>query len=154
MSVGQDPDSGNGIGHTYCIDPARRGDITETGRVWQYDKISRSISTAAVADGLAFISDLKGFLHCLDAKTGKAYWTYDMMAPVWGSPLAADGKVFIGDQDGDVAVFRAAAEMKKISEIDMGGSVYGTPVPANGVLYIMTSSELYAVTAVAGGSEK
>ncbi len=154
MSVGQDPDSGNGIGHTYCIDPARRGDITETGRVWQYDKIGRSISTAAVADGLVFISDLKGFLHCLDAKTGKPYWIHDMMAPVWGSPLAADGKVFIGDQDGDVAVFRAAAEMKKISEIDMGGSVYSTPVPANGVLYIMTSSELYAVTASAGGSEK
>jgi len=154
MSVGQDPDSGNGIGHTYCIDPARRGDITETGRVWQYDKISRSISTAAVADGLVFISDLKGFLHCLDAKTGKPYWTYDMMAPVWGSPLAADGKVYLGDQDGDVTVFKAAAEMKKISEIDMGGSVYSTPVPANGVLYIMTSSELYAVAASAGGSEK
>jgi outer membrane protein assembly factor BamB len=154
MSVGQDPDSGNGIGHTYCIDPARRGDITETGRLWQYDKISRSISTAAVADGLVFISDLKGFLHCLDAKTGKPYWTYDMMAPVWGSPLAADGKVYLGDQDGDVAVFKAAAEMKKISEIDMGGSVYSTPVPANGVLYIMTSSELYAVAAGAGGSEK
>jgi len=152
MSVGQDPDSGNGIGHTYCIDPARRGDITETGRVWQYDKISRSISTAAVADGLVFISDLKGFLHCLDAKTGKPCWTYDMMAPVWGSPLAADGKVYLGDQDGDVAVFKAAAEMKKISEIDMGGSVYSTPVPANGVLYIMTSSELYAVAAGAGGS--
>jgi outer membrane protein assembly factor BamB len=154
MSVGQDPDSGNGIGHAYCIDPARRGDITETGRVWQYDKISRSISTAAVADGLVFISDLKGFLHCLDAKTGKPYWTYDMMAPVWGSPLAADGKVYLGDQDGDVAVFKAAVEMKKISEIDMGGSVYGTPVPANGVLYIMTSSNLYAVAAGAGGSEK
>ncbi len=39
MSVGQDPDNGNGIGHTYCIDPAKRGDITESGRVWQYDKI-------------------------------------------------------------------------------------------------------------------
>jgi outer membrane protein assembly factor BamB len=77
-----------------------------------------------------------------------------MMAPVWGSPLAADGKVYLGDQDGDVAVFKAAVEMKKISEIDMGGSVYGTPVPANGVLYIMTSSNLYAVAAGAGGSEK
>jgi outer membrane protein assembly factor BamB len=92
MSVGQDPDSGSGIGHTYCIDPAQRGDITDSGRIWQYDKISRSISTAAVADGLVYISDFKGFLHCLDAKTGKPYWTFDMTSPVWGSPLAADGK--------------------------------------------------------------
>jgi outer membrane protein assembly factor BamB len=154
MSVGQDPDSGNGIGHIYCIDPAQRGDITESGRVWQYDKINRSISTAAVADGLVFISDFKGLLHCLDVKTGKPYWTFDMMAPVWGSPLVADGKVYLGDQDGDVAVLRTGTEMKKISEIDMGNSVFSTPVPANGVLYIITPTELYAIAVSAGGSEK
>lgn len=149
LSAGQDPDHPNGVGHTYCIDPARRGDITESGRVWQYDKINRSISTAAVADGLVYISDLKGILHCLDAKTGKPYWTFDTMAPVWGSPLVADGKVYLGDQDGDVAVLKAGMELKKIAEIDMGSSVYSTPVPANGVLYIMTRSDLYAVTAPA-----
>jgi outer membrane protein assembly factor BamB len=154
ISVGQDPDSGVGSGHAYCIDPAGRGDITESGKVWQYDKINRSLSTAAVADGLVFISDFKGLLHCLDVKTGNPYWSYDMLAPVWGSPLVADGKVYLGDQDGDVAVLRAGAEMKKIAEIDMGNSVYSTPVPANGVLYIMTPSELYAIAVSAGGSEK
>jgi outer membrane protein assembly factor BamB len=77
-----------------------------------------------------------------------------MMAPVWGSPLVADGKVYLGDQDGDVAVLKAGTEMKKISEIDMGSSVCSTPVPANGVLYIMTSSELYAIARSAGGSDK
>jgi outer membrane protein assembly factor BamB len=154
MSVGQDPDSGNGVGHTYCIDPAKRGDITDSGRVWEYDKIARSISTAAVADGLVYISDFKGVLHCLDAKTGKPHWTFDMMAPVWGSPLMADGKVYLGDQDGDVAVFKAGTEMTKMAEIDMGNSVYSTPVPANGVLYIMTRSELFAIAGSAGESEK
>jgi outer membrane protein assembly factor BamB len=145
MSVGQDPDHSNGIGHTYCIDPARRGDITASGRVWQYDKIGRSISTAAVADGLLYVADLKGLLHCLDAKTGQPHWTYDMMAPVWGSPLAADGMVYLGDQDGDVAVLKAGPEMRKVAEIDMGNAVYSTPVAANAVLYIMTRSELYAI---------
>jgi outer membrane protein assembly factor BamB len=154
MSVGQDPDSGYGIGHTYCIDPAQRGDITESGRVWQYDEINRSISTAAVADGLVYIPDFQGFLHCLDASTGKNYWTFDMLASVWGSPLVADGKVYLGDEDGDVAVLKAGTEMKKIAEIDMGNSVYSTPVPANGVLYIMTRSDLYAIAGGAAGSDK
>ena len=89
-------------------------------------------------------------MHCLYVKTGKPYWTFDMLAPVWGSPLAADGKVYLGDQDGDVAVFKAGMEKKEISTIDMGGSVYGTAVPANGVLYIMTASELYAISGSAG----
>jgi outer membrane protein assembly factor BamB len=154
MSVGQDPDHPNGVGHAYCINPALRGDISGSGRVWQYDKIGRSISTAAVADGLVYVADMKGLLHCLDAKTGKPNWTFDMMAPVWGSPLVADGKVYLGDQDGDVAVLKAGSEMKKIAEIDMGHSVYSTPVPANGVLYIMTSSELYAIAASGGRPDK
>ena len=147
MSVGQDPDHPNGVGHTYCIRPGGKGDITASGRVWQYDQIRRSISTAAVADGLVYVADMKGVLHCLDAKTGKPYWTYDTLSPVWGSPLVADGKVYIGDQDGDVAVLKAGQELKKIAEIDMGDSVHSTPVPANGVLYVMTQSALYAITA-------
>ena len=147
MSVGQDPDNSYGVGHAYSINPERRGDITETGRVWQYDKIKRSISSAAVADGLVYISDLEGILHCLDANTGKPRWTFDTMAPVWGSPLVADGKVYLGDEDGDVAVLTATSEMKKIAEIDMGDAVHSTPVPANGVLYVMTQSNLYAIAA-------
>jgi outer membrane protein assembly factor BamB len=145
VAVGQDPDHSNGIGHMYAINPDGRGDITQSGRVWQYDRIRRSISTAAVADGLAFVADLQGVLHCVEAETGKPLWTYDMMAPVWGSPLVADGKVYLGDEDGDVAVFQAAPAMKKLAEIAMDNAVLGTPVAANGVLYVMTRSDLYAI---------
>ena len=147
MSAGQDPDSGSGRGAAYSIDPAKRGDITEAGRVWQYEKINRSISTAAVGGGLAFLSDFDGILHCVDVKTGKPYWSFDLKSPVWGSPLLADGKVYLGDADGDLAVFQATAEMNKPVLMDMADSVYGTPVPANGVLYVMTRSQLYAIAA-------
>jgi outer membrane protein assembly factor BamB len=149
MSVGQDPDHPNGAGRMYSVNPELRGDITETGRVWQYDQVRRSISTAAVAGGLVYVADLRGNLHCLDANAGGLRWTFDMLAPVWGSPLVADGKVYLGDQDGDVAVLKAGPELKRIAEIDMGSSVYSTPVPANGVLYIMTRSDLYAIAAPA-----
>lgn len=145
VSSGQDPDHSNGVAHTYAINPDGRGDITATGRVWQYDKIRRSMSTAAVADGLVFVADLQGVLHCLEANTGKPLWSYDMLAPVWGSPLVVDGKVYLGDEDGDVAVFLAAPAMKMLAEIAMDNAVLGTPVAANGVLYVMTRSDLYAI---------
>ena len=89
---GQDPEHGEGVGHFYAIDATKRGDITKTGLIWHYDKIRRSISTPAVADGLVYISDFSGYLHCLDAKTGQAYWTHDMLAAIWGSPFLVDGK--------------------------------------------------------------
>ena len=145
LAVGQDPENGEGVGHIYCIDPTKRGDITDTGRVWQYDKIRRSVSTAAIADGLVFISDFTGFVHCLDVGSGKPYWTVDLLSAIWGSPLVADGKVYIGVEDGIISVFQAGKELKKISEIDMKSAVYSTPVAANGALYIMNRNELYAV---------
>ena len=145
LAVGQDPENGEGVGHMYAIDPSKRGDITETGRVWHNDKIRRSISSAAISDGLVYISDFTGFLHCLDIATGTPYWNFDMLAAIWGSPYVADGKVYLGDEDGDVVVFQAGKELKKIFETNMGSAVYSTPVAANGVLYIMNRSELYAI---------
>ncbi len=152
LATGQDPESGDGVGHMYCIDPTKRGDITETGRIWHYEKIRRSISTAALADGLVYIADFSGFLHCLDIKSGKSYWTFDVLSAVWGSPLVVDGKIYLGDEDGDVVVLRAGKELKKIAEMNMGSSVYSTPVPANGVLYIMSRTELYAIADTHAGS--
>jgi hypothetical protein len=34
---------------------------------------------------------------------------------------------------------------KVLGEINMGSSVYSTPVPANGVLYISNRNQLYAL---------
>jgi outer membrane protein assembly factor BamB len=151
MAVGQDPENGEGVGHLYCIDPTKTGDITESGRVWHYDKIRRSISTVAIADGLLYAADFSGFLHCLDAATGAPHWNFDMLAAVWGSPLAADGKVYLGDEDGDVVVLQAGKALRKIAEINMGSAVYSSPVPANGVLYIMNASQLFAIAAPPAG---
>jgi hypothetical protein len=36
-----------------------------------------------------------------------------------------------------------------LSEINFGNTVYSTPVVANGVLYVMTRSHIYAIAATA-----
>jgi outer membrane protein assembly factor BamB len=146
IANGQDPEHGEGVGHLYAIDATKRGDITQTGRIWQYDKIRRSISTGAIYNGLLFYSDFSGFLHCLDVNTGKPYWTHDLLSAVWGSPMVINGKVYLGDEDGDVLVMEASKEEKLISTINMGSSVYATVVPANGTLFVMNRNELWALS--------
>src|SRR5437764_432160 len=108
---GQDPEHGEGVGHFYAIDATKRGDITKTGLVWHKD-IRRSISTPSIADGLVYIPDFSGFLHCLDAKTGQEYWTHDVFAAVWGSTLVVDGRVYLGDEDGDIVILQAGKTKK------------------------------------------
>jgi outer membrane protein assembly factor BamB len=151
IANGQDPEHGEGVGHFYAIDATKRGDITTSGLVFHFDKIRRSVSTAAIADGLVYISDFSGFLHCLDANTGQEYWVHDTFAAIWGSPMVIDGKVYLGDEDGDIVILQAGKTEKVIAEINMGSSVYATPVPANGALIINNRNVLYSIQAGAGG---
>ncbi len=111
----------------------------------------RSCGTVAIKDDLLFISDFSGLFHCLDAKKadkdGKptVYWKYDMFAAAWGSPLIVEDKVYIGDEDGDVCIFELSKKQNQIAEINMGNSVYSTPIVANNVLYIANKNTLYAI---------
>jgi outer membrane protein assembly factor BamB len=147
-AVGQDPEHGEGVGILTCIDATKTGDITQTGKVWSYDKIHRSLSTASITpDGLLFIGDFSGYLHCFDAETGKLYWRHDLKAHIWGSTLVADGKVYIGDEDGDLMVFEASKEKKLLSTTNLGAPIYSTPVVANGVLYVSSNTHLFAFSA-------
>ena len=147
IANGQDPEHGEGVGNMYAIDATKRGDITETGRVWYYTDIRRSISTPAIYDGLIYQPDFSGFLHCLDAKTGQVYWVHDTFAAVWGSPLVVEGRVYLGDEDGDVVVLKTGTELEVIAEMNLGSAVYSTPVPANGVLFLGSRNQLFALTA-------
>ncbi|HZN34230.1 MAG TPA: PQQ-binding-like beta-propeller repeat protein [Pirellulaceae bacterium] len=192
--TGQDPEHGEGAGIVWCIDPTKRGDISEklavnraapkkpipvkreqavveadgdlaidnpnSGVVWKYavndangdkkidfeEQFHRSICTAAIKNDLLYLPDFSGLFHCLDAKTGKVHWTYDMLAAAWGSPLIVGDKVYVGDEDGDILVFNLTKEKHDpVFEVNMGSSVYSTPIVANGVLYIAGKDHIFAI---------
>jgi outer membrane protein assembly factor BamB len=195
FATGQDPEHGEGKGIFWCIDPTKRGDISETlavnvadpskpipvkrvqsvvekegdrtvpnpnsGVVWKLteqdwdgngevddfmEKFHRGIGTAAIKDDLLFVADFSGLFFCIDAQTGKVHWAHDMLAASWGSALIASDKVFVGDEDGDILVFNLSKEPHDpLSEINMGNSVYSSPVMANGVLYIANKDHLFAI---------
>jgi len=145
VPIGQDPEHGEGIGNLSCIDVTKTGDITKTGTIWNYNKIHRSLSTPSIVNGLLFIGDFSGFVHCLDAETGSPYWVYDTKSHIWGSTVAADGKVYVGTEDGDLIVLDASKTMKVIAKTDVHSPIYSTPVMANGMMFLATPTHLYAV---------
>ncbi|MBI1355000.1 MAG: PQQ-binding-like beta-propeller repeat protein [Acidobacteria bacterium] len=144
VAVGQDPEHGEGVGHLWAVDATKRGDITESGLVWHHP-FRRTISTVAIDNGVLYAANFSGFLHAVDLKTGELLWEHDMLAAVWGSPYVVDGKVFIGDEDGDVSVLQEGRSLEVLSEVNFGNTIYSTPVVANGVLFIMTRSHIYAI---------
>jgi outer membrane protein assembly factor BamB len=127
-------------------------DIDEDGDLSFEETMYRSIGTATIKNDLLVIADFSGLVHCFDAKTGKPNWTYDMLAASWGSALIAGDKILIGDEDGDVSIFNLSADPavamndgEPIATINMGNSVYSSPIVANDVLYIANKTHLFAI---------
>ena len=145
VAIGGDPVHGslNSRGHLVCIDATKTGDVTNGGKVWSYDELNASLSTVAIADGLVFAIDEASVIHCLDADTGKKYWTHALegdQGPINSALLAADGKVFAGK-----TILAVSKTLKKLSTIDRGTHSSSVPCVANGVLFAVHGKLLWAV---------
>src|SRR5947207_152627 len=115
------------------------------GLVWSYPLQKHVMSTPAIYDGVVFIADCGRAFHCLDADTGRPYWTEEIKGEAWGSPLVADGKVYLGTRSGSFYVFAASKEKKILSTAELGDPISATATAANGVLYVATMRRLYAL---------
>jgi outer membrane protein assembly factor BamB len=135
LAIGRDPAHGRGRGALHCIDATKTGDVTQTGRIWTYLGLERSLSTVSIADGLLYVCDVGGNLHCVNADSGQPYWNHATASEVWSSTLVADGKVYMPTPKG-LFVLAAGKEKQILSQVNVGATIYAAPVAANGTLYI------------------
>ena len=145
VTVGGDIWWGKNQAWLKCIDATKTGDITKTGELWSYALRLHCCSTPAIHDGLVFVADCGRTVHCVDAETGKPYWTHQTRGPVWASPLVADGKIYVATRRGELWIFAAGKDKKVLAQIRLGAPISATPVAANGVLYVATHKRLYAL---------
>jgi outer membrane protein assembly factor BamB len=130
----------------------------DSGLVWHYGGIrknpgegesqyifGRTLSTPSIHDGLCYVGELDGILHCLDAETGKQYWDHQMDGFTWSSAYWVDGKVYMGNDAKQILIFEHGKEKKLLNTINMREKVRATPVAVDGVLYVMTETKLYAI---------
>jgi outer membrane protein assembly factor BamB len=144
VTIGQDPLHGAGRGALTCLRADGSGDVSQTGVLWRYLGIGRSLSTVSVADGLVYAAEHAGRIHCLDAATGELAWVYDTREEIWSSTLVADGKVYVGTRRG-LTVLQAGRERKHLGDVRLGSAVWSVPTAANGTLYVASQKNLFAV---------
>jgi outer membrane protein assembly factor BamB len=153
-----------------CLDVTKKGDASPvnldakdpknkaSALVWTFGgplaqgqrrvKFGSTISTAAVHDGLVWIAEENGYLHCLDAKTGQRYWEYDVKSQVHAAPYWVDGKVYLTASD-QIHVLAHGKEMKRLGMIDADECIRGSVplIAAKGVLYLSCDTHMYAISA-------
>ncbi len=123
------------------------------GKAWDC-KPGPDVCSPAYHDGLAYIlDDNTKELSCVDASSGKVLWSSKAgSATMRASPTVADGKVYTIDERGDVSVFAAGRQMKKIASFSMKEKTcWATISGADGRMYVRSASKLYCVQKGAGG---
>lgn len=124
-----------------CIELRENVPVT----IWEYPLERHTFSTAAVRDGLVFITDCSQNLHCVDAATGRGLWRHELRGETWASPLIADGKIYVGTRRGWFHILAASREERLIFEKDLKSPISATTVASDGRLLIATMNHLYAV---------
>jgi outer membrane protein assembly factor BamB len=172
IAPGRSPEYQPGEADLFCIGPTGAGDVSaevddgqgggrpnpNTRVVWKFggpapkgyerDRLfGRCLGSCVAHDGLVYACDFEGWLHCLDAKTGRLYWWHDLKDDAWCGPLWADGKIYVANADGAVCIFAHGREKKLLTTVEIDEPIRVTPVYANGTLYVATQSRLFAIQA-------
>jgi hypothetical protein len=139
-----------GNGMLWCLDPwAPQADRV----VWSTDKVQRSLSTVAIAEGILVAADTAGYLNAFEATNGKHLWTLDMEYQIWASsPIIADGKIYVSTDHRDLFTLALSREKHLLatSQVD---SMLATPAVADGLI-ILPSQRSIRVHAGSGYQPK
>jgi outer membrane protein assembly factor BamB len=143
--MGLSPGHGNGPSLIYAISPNGQGDVTERRLLWTSREVGRVVGTPIAKDGLLYVGDLGGTIHCLDAATGASVWKHETIDAIWGSLLLAGDRLYVGNEGGTMTVLRAGRRKQVLAQVEMDAPLYSPPALIGDALYLATASRLYLI---------
>jgi len=147
VAMGQSPGHGNGPSLIHAISPDGQGDVTASRLLWTSREVGRVVGTPIAKDGLLYVGDLGGTIHCLDAATGAHVWKHETNDAIWGSLLLAGDRLYVGNVEGTMTVLRAGRRKQLLAQIEMDAPLYSSPALIGDSLYLATSNRLYLIAA-------
>lgn len=145
IAMGQSPGHGNAPSFIHAINPNGRGDVTKSGLVWTSRDVGRVVGTPIVKDGLLYVGDVGGTIHCLDAATGAHLWKHETHDAIWGSLLMVGDRLYVGNDGGLMTVLRAGRRKELLAQIEMNAPIYTRPAVIGDALYLATANRLYLI---------
>ncbi|HEX5882939.1 MAG TPA: PQQ-binding-like beta-propeller repeat protein, partial [Pyrinomonadaceae bacterium] len=138
IAMGQSAGHHNAPSLVHAIDPNGQGDVTKSGLLWTSREVGRVLGTPVVKDGLLYVGDLGGTVHCLDAATGAHLWKHETNDPIWGCLMLAGDRLYVGNDQGLMTVLRSGRRKELLGQIEMDAPLYSRPTASGNVLYLAT----------------
>jgi outer membrane protein assembly factor BamB len=139
----------------FVVRPNARGDITLSDSktasdaiVWSMTGRGSYMPTPLAYNGNLYVLNNNGLFDAYNLKTGKEIYRQRLSLVGSGfsaSPVAADGKIYLSNEDGEILVISAGEKFNHISTNSMGELLMATPALSEGVMYVRSSSSLFAI---------
>lgn len=131
------------------LKPSAHGMINsgDEGEQWRKPSKTPDVPSPLVFGGLVYLCREDGTLMCLDAKSGKEYYSERTHnAKHRGSPVCADGKIYLTARDGTVSVVKVGDKFELLAKNKLPDDVAASPAIADGRIYLRGFKTLYAVS--------
>jgi outer membrane protein assembly factor BamB len=119
-----------------------------TAVAWSKTARGPYMPTPLAYGGILYSLNNDGIFDAYEVETGKEIYR-QRLDPVGSgfsaSPVAADGRVYLSNEDGEMLVVAAGRQFRLIGTNTMGEPLMATPALSDGVMYVRSSSTLFAV---------
>jgi outer membrane protein assembly factor BamB len=139
----------------FVVRPNSRGDLTlpegktnSEAIVWSRTGRGSYMPTPLIYNGILYVLANNGLFDAYNLKSGEE--VYRQRLPLIGSgfsasPVAADGKIYLANEDGEMLVIAAGQMFSHLATNSMGELLMATPALSEGVMYVRSSTSLFAV---------
>jgi outer membrane protein assembly factor BamB len=137
-------------GTAIAVRAGGKGDITDSGKVWQHPRSPQRIGTGVVHEGHIYIQNDPGTAQCINLTTGAEVWNQRLKGTAatgqnWSSVMLSGDNCYTINQGGDCFVFKAKPTFELVSVNPLGERSNSSIVPSNGELFIRTHQALWCI---------
>lgn len=138
-----------------AISLAAKGDVTGQSDIrWKRDDAAPYIASPTMVDGMIyFVKGNTGILSAVKASDGSPVFQQVRLPNIdqmYASLVSARKHIYACGRNGQIVVFRHAAEYTQVHQVDMGEPVDATPAISDNLLIIRGHENLYCFEEPAG----
>lgn len=118
------------------------GDVDETHVLWTNKRAMSYVPSPLYHDGLLYVLNDDGIITCLDATSGKPFFSERLGGDYSASPLLFGDRVILCSEQGLVTTIAAGKKYEQLGQLDLVDSIFATPAVGPDGVYIRTLKKL------------
>jgi outer membrane protein assembly factor BamB len=126
------------------------GDLTGTDAVlWKFTRGTPYVSSPLLYGGnLYFFQHINALLTCLDAATGKPYYTQERLegvTSIYASPIGVNDRIYIAGREGTTLVIEKSTTLKILASNILKDGFDASPAVVGNELFLRGRANLYCI---------